>query len=568
MMSALRKVIASTGIGASNLISWWARRASGGANVLEIDLSGQVVEEVHLSGIWQRILPASLVSMRDLLSAVSYAEEDKEIKALLVKVSSHDLGWGRAAELCEAIRRFRAAGKYAMAFLEEPENVDTMIAAACDRVVTPPGVPVYLTGLLSEVMYFKEILEKLDIKPELFQAGKYKSAVEPYVRSGMSKEHREAVEAVLDSIYGQWVKAMAAGRGLSEDQIKELIDQGPWLAEEAKEAGLVDDLIYPDEIDDYLEKWLGIAPRRIPLDRFHKLYAPRTKMADPWRKMQALALITAAGTIHAGESRYYGAGDSTVGANTIRRALIRVREDDCICAVVLRIDSPGGSAAHSDLIWREVERLRKEKPVVVSMADVAASGGYYIAMPADHIMASPSTLTGSIGVIGGKLNLKGLYQKIGISKEQVSRGKHADLATDYGPLSPELKKKLKAEMEAVYRIFVEKAARARKCDSREMDEAAQGRVWTGEQAKQMRLVDELGNLMTAIERAKERAGIHPSRRVPVFLPPRARRFSLPMIPFSLPIPSGIVKAAASMSQYETLADSPILALMPFLLKIK
>jgi len=570
MAGSIRKIVDSAAIGASGAISWWAKRASGGANVLEVSLTGQVVEELHLAGIMQRLFPSHFLCMRELLAGISFAADERDIKALIVRVSGHDLGWGRAEELCDAIRRFRASGKYALAYLEEPENIDTMIAASCDRVIAPPGVPLYLTGLLSEVMYFKEILDKLNIEPELFQAGKYKSAVEPFLRSGMSDEHRESVESLLDSIYGHWLKAVAVGRGMTEERVGGLIDEGPWLAEEAKDAGLIDELMYEDELDDYIEKWLGIVVHRIPLDRFRKLYGPRASVRDPWRKLQALALITATGTIHSGESRYYGAADSSAGADTLRRAISRVREDDAIAAVVLRIDSPGGSAVHSDFIWREVERLKKEKPVVVSMADVAASGGYYIAMPADHIVASPATLTGSIGVIGGKINLKGLYNKIGINKDSVARGKHADMVTDYGSLSPELRAKMKKEMEAVYHIFVEKAASARKREYAELDQSAQGRVWTGLQAKEVGLVDELGSLLTAIERAKERAGIPASRRVPVYTATRAHRFSLPMPSLPIPLPGGgkLSRAFSALAQFELLADSSILALMPFSLKIK
>lgn len=564
-MSKLSKTIQSVNIGTGNFFTWWARRASGGPNVLEINLCDRVVDDLSFSGIWQRIIPTSLLCFRDLLSGIVFAAEDDNIKVILIRISNHDLGWGRVEELCHTIRRFRAAGKYVLAYLEEPQNIDTMIAASCDRVIVPPGVPIYLTGLLSEVMYFKGILDKLDVKPELFQAGKYKSAVEPYTRSGMSQEHREAVESMLDSIYGQWVANLARGRGLSRQRIEELIDQGPWIAEDAREQGLVDELLYEDEVDDYIEKWLGMMPNRISLERFLKVFGPRASMSDPWKKSTALAIITANGTIHGGESRHYAGGDTTIGADTMRSALQQVREDDRIGAVIMRVDSPGGSAVHSDLIWREVDRMTRTKPVVVSMGNVAASGGYYIAMPANHIIASPMTLTGSIGVIGGKINLKGLYEKIGIKKEQVSRGKHADLGTDYGPYSPDLKKKMKKEMDTVYKLFVGKAAKARK-NVEDMEEAAQGRVWTGTQAKDIGLVDEHGSLITAIERAKEMAGIPISRRVPVLSLPRTKKFSLPALP--LPFSSSVNRTMTSLMTLETLADSPILALMPFNLKIR
>lgn len=567
-MSVVRKSFESIGIGASNLTNWWQRRQAGAGNVLEINLAGQVVEEVQLSGIWQRLLPPQLVSMRDLLAALDFAAEDPDLKVLLLRISDHDLGWGRSEELCEAVRRFRAAGKYALAFLEEPENIDTLIAAACDRVAMPPGATLYLTGLLSEVMYLKGLFDKLEIEPEIFQAGKYKSAAEPYMRSGMSKESREAVEAMLDSIFDRWVGALAQGRGLPEDEVRKLIDQGPWWAEEAREHKLVDALLYEDEIDDYLEKWLGLQPSHIGVERYLKLYGPRAGFSDPWRREPALAIITATGTIHGGESRYYGPGDSTLGCETIRGALQQVREDDEIAGLVLRVDSPGGSAHHSDLIWREVERVRALKPVVVSMGDVAASGGYYISMPADHIMASAGTLTGSIGVVGGKMNLKGLYEKFGLKKEQVNRGRHADMGTDYGPYSAEVKKKIRREMDSIYGLFVDKAASCRKRDRKDIEAAAQGRVWTGDQARGLGLVDELGNLMSALRRLKERVGIAPGTRAPVLNLPRLRRISLPALPFSLPLPSGMNAAMRKIRNYELLGDSNVLALMPMEIKIK
>jgi len=566
-MSGIGKTFESISIGAGSLASWWTRQMEGGANLLEVRLCGRVCEDVSSSGLWQRFFPAPPLSMREILSSISFAADAPEIRAMVIMIGSHDLGWGRAMELTESIRRFRAAGKYAIAFLEEPENVDTLIAAACDRAVCPPGTPIFLTGLISEVMYFKGVLDKLDVQPELFQAGKYKSAVEPYTREGMSKEHREAVEVMLDSVYGGWTAALAEGRSLGEDRVTEIIDGGPWLAEEAVELGLIDELLYEDEVEGYIEKWLGFTPRAIPVDRFNRVFGPNPAMFDPWRKQRAIALITAAGTIHGGESRHFGPGDSSVGADTLREAIDWARENDNVCAVVLRINSPGGSATHSDLIWREVDRLRREKPVVVSMGDVAASGGYYIAMPADHIMASPAALTGSIGVIGGKINLKGLYEKIGIKKESVKRGKHSDMATDYGKLSPELRKKLRNEMDAIYKVFVDKAAMARKKDFKEMDEAAQGRVWTGEQARDIGLIDEIGNLIAAINRAKERAGISAQTRVPVFLLPKARKFTLPILPFGIPFPGG--QAASSMlMNYEAIANQRLLMMMPYHIKIR
>jgi len=566
-MAVIKNIVESAGIGVSNLASWYSKRMADSPNVLEIDLSGRV-EEVQLYGLWQRFMPSAGTGMRDLLFGLDLAAEDDGIKALVLKVSDHDLEWGRTEELCMMVRKFREAGKYALAYLEAPANLDTMVAAACDKVVLPPGMPLHLTGLLSEVLYMKGLLDKLSIEPELFQAGKYKSAVEPFTRDGMSKAHREAVESLLDSIYDHWVNALAEGRNLSADKIRELIDEGPWIAEEAREQGLVDEILYQDQVDDYLQKWLGLTPRRMSLDRYLKIFGPTASISGPWQKNRGLAIINACGAIHGGESRYMGPGESTMGSDTLRKALDHVREDERIAAAVLRVDSPGGSAVHSDLIWRDVERLARVKPVVVSMADVAASGGYYIAMPCHHIVAAPSTLTGSIGVIGGKINLKGLYTKAGLKKEQVGRGKHANMGTDYGPYSTELKSKVKTEMDSVYKNFVQKAAEGRKKDFAELEKAAQGRVWTGSQGREHGLVDELGSLVTAVERAKERAGIPPSQRVPTAVLPRIRKLGLPMLPFSMSSFTMMGKAAARMAVYESLAKSPVLAMMPYYLRIR
>ncbi len=565
-MSTIKKIVAGAGIGVSNLATWYAGQVAGRPNVLEIELSGRV-EEARLYGLWQRFMPAG-AGMRDLLSVVDLAGKDEAIKALVLKVSEHDMEWGRIEELGMMIHRFRENGKYALAYLEAPGNLDTMLAAACDKVVLPPGMPLHLTGLLSEVLYMKGMLDKLSIQPELFQAGKYKSAVEPFTRNGMSRAHREAVESLLDSIFDHWVEALAAGRGMSGRDVRDLIDEGPWIAEEAREQGLVDENLYHDQVDDYLQKWLGISPRRISMDRYLKVFGPTASVTDPWKKVKGLAILNACGPIHGGESRYMGPGDSTTGSDTFRKALDSVREDESIAAAIIRVDSPGGSAVHSDLIWRDVERLARTKPVVVSMADVAASGGYYVAMPAHHIVAAPSTLTGSIGVIGGKINLKGLYAKAGLKKEQVGRGKHSNMGTDYGPYSPELRSKVKTEMDSVYQSFVQKAADGRKKDYDEIEKAAQGRVWTGAQALEHGLVDELGSLITAIERAKERAGIAPDKMVPTAVLPRIRKLGLPVLPFAGSSFTQLAVAASKMAVYESLARSPLLAMMPYYLRIR
>ena len=564
-----RALFQSIVLGLGQLLRYFYRRFWPWPNVLELEIEGELVEDQPGFSWLSRLLARPAVAFRELILTLRDAEQDPELQALILYLRPNSLGWSRSQELRQAVLAFRASGKKTLAFLEEADTLDYFLASACEEVIFTPLGSLGLTGLISEVIYFKGILDKLSIKPDLFQAGKYKSAVEPYTRSGMSQAQRESINSLLDNLYQQLIAAIAESRALSQPRVREAIDCGPYLAPAAREQGLVDHLLYEDQLDEHLEKQLGEPARRISPARYRRWRGPGFSWRDAWRSFPGVALVHASGVIHLGESRGYGglAGES-VGSDTLCQALREARDNPDVQAVVLRVDSPGGSGLASDLIWREVSLFQGQKPVVVSMGDVAASGGYYIAMPADQILAEPATLTGSIGVIAGKINLHGLYHKLGLRKETVRRGRHADLHSDYQPFSESGRQKVKEEMESFYREFVAKAAAGRKQEVARMELAAQGRVWTGAQAKELGLLDGFGGLRQALDLAKRLAGIPEDEKALLYVLPRRRRLVPPLLSLFFPFSPRLSPALREFLSWEALADSRILALLPFRLRIR
>ena len=539
------------------------------ANLLELSVEGELLEQKPRPSIIQRYLAKPASSFFDLVFAMKEAENDPHIRACLLKISESSLGWGRAGELRDAVSRLRASGKRVVAFLSGTDSLEYYLASACEEIIMPPSQSLNLLGLYSEVLYFKGALDKLSVKPELFHIGKYKSAVEPYTRESMSAEHREALDAILDDIYEELVSAVSASRGLSPERVKELIDQAPHLPKEALEHGLVDKVIYADQLDEHLEKMLGEPVRRINAELYYRLRRLRLAGSSPFRRAPRLALIYAAGVIEQGEDRDYQDLEESVTPERMAEALRSVRDNPWVKAAVLRVDSPGGSAVASDLIWRELALLRRAKPLIVSMGDVAASGGYYLAMPGEKILAQSCTLTGSIGVIAGKFNLRGLYNKFGLNKDQVKRGRHADLYSDYTDFSGSKREKISREIEEFYRSFVQKAAEARKMSFQELDSKAQGRVWTGKQAVKLGLVDELGGLRKAIDLAKQAIGLRPEDRAVLEIHPRPKRRLFPVFPFRIPfLPFLDEDDTRFLFRLTKLARERLLLIMPFLFRLK
>ncbi|HET7746266.1 MAG TPA: signal peptide peptidase SppA, partial [Vicinamibacteria bacterium] len=436
-------------------------------------------------------------TLRALVEAIDRAGRDGKVSALVLRVSTlPDAGWGRIQELRDAITRFRASGKPAYAHLEFAGNKEYYLATACSRIYAVPSAIIDVSGLRSETTFFRSTLDKLGVQAQFEGVGKYKNAPNQFTETGFTEAHREQMDALLDSLYGQYLEAIRAGRNKTPEEAQAIVDAGPYDAHGALRAGLVDELLYEDELNTRLKesdrlqpmRYLRGAGGRFGLDR-----RPR------------IALVYAVGEIVSGESQGGAFGGQVAGSDTVVGALRSAREDDSVRAIVLRVDSPGGSGTASDVIWREMELAQRKKPVVVSMGDMAASGGYYIAMGSDAIVAQPGTITGSIGVFGGKFTLRGLYDKLGISKEVLVRGRHADIFSEYRPWDDEEKAKFRGLMVSFYDDFIRRAAEGRRKTPPEIDAVAQGRVWTGAEALRHGLVDRLGGLDVALAIAKERA---------------------------------------------------------------
>jgi len=379
----------------------------------------------------------------------------------------------------------------------------------------------------------------------------------------MSEAYREVINSTLDDLYEQMTSQIASSRGWSTEEVKEKIDDGPYTAAGAKEAGLVDRLAYWDEVKDIIKEVSGRRYGRVQ----EKKYRSGREYADNWAVPPKIALIYATGAITSGKSGRHFLFGKTMGSETIAKAIKRAREDRSVKAVVFRIDSPGGEGLASDVILREVDLCKKKKPFIVSMSDVAASGGYYIACSGDEIVAQPSTITGSIGVLGGKLVLRDFYQKIGVSKEIITRGKRAATMSDYTHLDEEERKLLKELIEEFYWDFVKKVAEGRKLSEAYVDSVAQGRVWTGNQGQEVKLVDELGGILLALEIAKERAGIDREAEVEIVpLPERGWRWGFgPVASEKLDKIESLTDLLEGKSLFES---EQILYLMPFGLEIE
>jgi protease IV len=468
----------------------------GGQTYLALDLSGDIPEESpsDIGNFFERRPP----SLRTLVESLDRAARDPKVTGVVVRVSSLPTsGWGQVQELRNAITRFRTSGKPAYAHLEFCGNKEYYLATACTKVYAVPTALLDVTGLETEVTFFRGTLDKLGVQAQFEGVGKYKNAPNQFTEKGFTEPHREQMEALLDSLYAEYATGIAQARGLTPEQVQAVVDQGPYDAVSAKKAGLVDELLYRDELEQRLSGAEPMKPGR---------YVKRSR-STAFDSRPKVALVYAVGEIISGESQTSPFGGSFAGSDTIAGAIREAREDSGIKAILLRVDSPGGSGTASDVIWREVELARKSKPVVVSMGDVAASGGYYIAMGSDAIVAQPGTITGSIGVFGGKFSLRGLYDKIGLSKEVLTRGKAAALFSEYRPWSDEERQRIRALMVAFYDDFVAKAAKGRGKERDDVHQVAQGRVWTGAEAKRIGLVDHLGGMDVALDVAKQRARI-------------------------------------------------------------
>lgn len=446
------------------------------------------------------------IDMKNLEPLLRIAKWDQDVAGVLIRINGSNFGMGKLQEIRDAIIEFKESGRYAICYITNCGTGDYIIASVCDAILIHPSAEIRLIGLRMESTFYKGTLDKLGIQANLEHVGEYKAATESFTRDKMSDTNRENKYSILDDLYDQLSSDIAIAKGWNPDHVKSLIDKGPFTAKQAYKHKIVDELIYEDKLLNVAKELTGRDVKLIPINEYIKKGVTTQNWETPKPK---IAIIEAEGMMLTGES-FTDPFTATMvmGADTIARAIQHTRNDSSIHAVVLRINSGGGLVMAADIIWHELKLLIKEKPLIVSMADVAASGGYYIAAPADTIIAEPATITGSIGVIGGKYSLKGLYNKLGITKEIINRGAHADFYSDYSDYPSEEKEIVLKQINEIYDDFITKVANGRKMlTKKEVDKVARGRVWTGRQAKEIGLVDKLGGLDLALSIAQQRAGL-------------------------------------------------------------
>lgn len=445
------------------------------------------------------------LSLATLYRALDRARDDDSVGGVAVYVQSARFGLAKAQQLRRQLERISAADKFVECYLETAgEGTNGTLAyylvSACDHISLSPAGHVNLIGLYADSIFMRGTLDKLRIDPQFSTAGEYKNAGETFTGTGHSPAAREELESLLDDLFDQIVNAVAEGRELEPNAVRDLIDRAPIDAEQALEAGLVDSLSFPDEFDSRLEALSGGKPTKI---------GPREYAGRGPRRGRRLAVVFAQGTIVRGKGGVDPWSQQIyLGADEVRRVMRRLADDSSIAAVVLRVDSPGGSALASDLMLREVERLRERKPVVVSMSDLAASGGYYIAAKANSIVAEPATLTGSIGVVAGKLVTRRFEEELlGLTHDPIRRGANAGMFTSTERFTPAQEELFQGLVERTYDRFIGHVAAGRGMEASEVKRVAEGRIWSGETAVTLGLVDEIGGIDRALALARSAAGL-------------------------------------------------------------
>ena len=463
------------------------------------------------------------LQMHSLKTVLSIAKLDEDIAGILVRINGNSYGMAQLQEMADAILDFRESGRVVLCYLTNCSTGDYIVASTCDGILIHPSAEVRLIGLRTERSFYKGTLDMLGIEANLERIGKYKSASESFTRKEMSEAQREIQNIILDDLYEQLVEIIANGRGWTPEDVKKRIDAGPYTARQAFTAELVDRIVYEDELTDVVNELTDKRTDLVTADT----YANSSAYTQHWRVPQPkIAIIEAKGLMVTGDSFIDPlTGTQVMGADTIVQAIEAAKNDDAIKAVVLRIDSGGGLVTAADIIHRALVQLTAAKPLVVSMGDVAASGGYYIAAPADVIVAEPGTITGSIGVVSGKYSLKGLYEKLGVKKEILKRGEHADFYTDYGDYNASEQAIIQKQVQEIYDDFIAKIALGRsELSTTDVDNLGRGRIWSGKQAKENGLVDELGGLNLALVIAQKYAGLQ-EKVVEVIRFPKQTRIS-------------------------------------------
>ncbi len=536
-------------------------------NFVEINLNGEIPEEEERS-LLPTIGAKKKLTLWDIERTFIEIENNPKLLGAIIKLSELRVGFARANLIRTRLLELRAKGKKIVVYLESGGNVEYLIASSADEIYLPPWSMLNLIGLKAEVTFYKDALDKIGVLAHMKGFGEYKSASETFTRGSMSKPHREMINSIIGDLQDQLEEFISQGRNIKPEEVKSLIDQGPYLADKACEESLVDGVLYESGLEDRVSDLVG---RKLNLIKAGNLLR-RLNIKDTIRSVlgkftssyPVIAVISDSGIITLGSSRKSGPMKS-IGSDSQIRLLERVSKDRKVKAIVLRILSPGGSAVASDLISQKLEQISQKIPVVISMSDVAASGGYLISLGAHKVVADSMSITGSIGIVSGKFDLSGLYSKLGITKELVSKGKNALMFSSSKGFSKDEEEKLLEIMEFYYEQFVRKVSIARDMELSKTEQVSRGRVWTGKQAKERGLVDELGGINTAVNIAKRKAGIFEGHNTIL------RHYSEPS-GFQL---SSFFKSSVYVNTINGLMDSfsflereNILTIMPFNINLK
>jgi protease IV len=476
-------------------------------STLVLHLEGELPEQPQVTLPIPFLEDQQPMTMVETWQLLRKAAADSRIKALVLEPRSLAVGWAKLEELRGSIVAFKKTGKPVYAYLRGAGTKEYYVATAADKVFMAPEEELDVKGLRAELMFVKGTLDKLGVGLEFEHVGKYKDAPDMFTRTTPTPETLEVENQILDQYFGDIIAVIAEGRKKKPEDVKALIDDGPFVGKSALDGGLVDDLIFEDEMYGKLKD----AAKLESIKKIGEKDYAKVEVAGVDGKTK-IAFIVGQGEITRGGTND-SVGNDGITASGLVKLMRQVKDDASIKGVILRIDSPGGDGIASDDILHEAKLLSAKKPTVISMSDLAASGGYFIAMTGDPVIAYPNTLTGSIGVFFGKLNLKGLFDKVGLATYTLKRGRFSDIDSTTAPLDEEQRAKLRREIETFYKGFVERVAAGRKQPYDKMEPLAQGRVWLGAQAKQNGLVDELGGLDKAIAMVRDRAKISSSEKI-------------------------------------------------------
>ncbi len=528
-----------------------------------LDLHGAFTERSETQPLLLRLLPqARRPTMEGLNHILDLIAADPDVKGVVLRLRDLDVALATVQSMRDAVKRFRESGKRAVAYLSQMDVRTYYLASACDEIVAPESAEFGVLGLAAQVVYLKDTLARWGIQGDFLAVSPYKSAADQLVRSDMSDEVRQQFNWILDVNWDQIINGIAEGRKMPRDRVVELLNSAPMLATRAAEAGLIDRVLYEDDLGEFL----GGVPKVLPLAQsFPHLYQPYERHTK-----EAIGIISLEGAIVQGDSRRPPFPtplpifpEATAGSETLLRAFRHAEKDDSIKAIVFYVNSGGGDAVASDLICREVERIRRTKPVVGYMGDVAASGGYYVLSQADYIVAQPLTLTGSIGVIMGKLVTGGLFEKLRAHPVTIQRGENATMLSSERPFTDREREQLRQLLFDIYDMFKARVISGRRLDPAHVEEIAQGKVWTGKQALEMGLVDELGDFEAAVRKATQLAGLPSDRKVPLAAVHAGRGYT---VPARLADPQSWVEYGKQ--SLSLLFRGNALAMMPFDVKIR